>query len=116
MPDSKKSTGSRIESNNTHTNIQSAPTEWEKLLSKISSMGLQNCRENGKMRSKQFLYWNNLIEKVFPVLQDLTSSHRGNWQLPIKYPLIYESFLDGEFVVKLSKRSASAAPMDEALE
>ena len=70
----------------------------------------------GKMRSNQFLYWNNLIEKVFPVLQDLTCSHRGNWQLPIKYPLIYESFLDGEFVVKLSKRSASAVPMDEALE
>ena len=36
--------------------------------------------------------------------------------LPIKYPLIYESFLDGEFVVKLKKRSTSAVPMDQALE
>ena len=36
--------------------------------------------------------------------------------LPIKYPLTYESFLDGEFVVKFSKRSASAVPVDQALE
>ena len=36
--------------------------------------------------------------------------------LPIKYPLIYESFLDGEFVVKLKKRSISTVPMDQALE
>ena len=35
---------------------------------------------------------------------------------PIKYPLIYESFLDGEFVVKFSKRSAIAVPVDQALE
>ena len=120
------------------TNIQSVRTEWEKLLSKISFMGLQNFRENGKMKSKQFLYWNNFIEKVFLVLRDLTRSHReGNWQLhlsaihqalslvfvfdrtnykrwlplyfedclslPIKYPLIYEPFLDGEFVVEQKK-------------
>ena len=93
----------------------------------------------------------NFIEKVSPVLRDLTYSHReGNWKLhlsaiqralplvfavdrtnykrwlllyfedclslPIKYPLIYESFLDGEFVVKLKKRSTSAVPMDQALE
>ena len=93
----------------------------------------------------------NFIEKVSPVLRDLTYSHReGNWKLhlsaiqralplvfavdrtnykrwlllyfedclslPIKYPLIYESFLDGEFVVKFSKRSASAVPVDQALE
>ena len=64
------------------TNIQSVRTEWEKLLSKISFMELQNFRENGKMKSKQFLYWNNFIEKVFLVLRDLTRSHReGNWQL-----------------------------------
>ena len=65
-----------------NTNIQSVHTEWEKLLSKISFMGLQNFRENGKMKSKQFLYWNNFIEKVFLVLRDLPHSHReGNWQL-----------------------------------
>ena len=65
------------------TNTQSVRTEWEKLLSKISFMGLQNFRENGngKMKGKQFLYWKNFIEKVFFVLRDLTRSHReGNWQ------------------------------------
>ena len=36
--------------------------------------------------------------------------------LTIKYPLIYESFLDGEFVVKLNKRNAGAIPMDQASE
>ena len=55
------------------TNIQSVCTEWEKLISKISFMGLQNFREN---------LLNNFIEKIFPVLRDLTRSHReGNWQL-----------------------------------
>ena len=65
-----------------NANIQSLRTEWGKLLSKISFMGLQNFRENEKMKNKQFLYWNNFIEKVFPVLRDLTRSHKeGNWQL-----------------------------------
>ena len=65
-----------------NTNIQSVCTEWEKLLSKTSFMGLQSFRENRKMKSKEFLYWNNFIEKVFPVLRDLTHSHReGDWQL-----------------------------------
>ena len=58
-----------------NTNIQSVCTEWEKLLSKTSFMGLQSFRENRKMKSKEFLYWNNFIEKVFPVLRDLTHSH-----------------------------------------
>ena len=93
----------------------------------------------------------NFIEKVSPVLRDLTYSHReGNWKLhlsaiqralplvfavdrtnykrwlllyfedclslPIKYPLTYESFLDGEFVVNFIKISASAVPVDQALE
>ena len=65
-----------------NANIQSLRTEWGKLLSKISFMGLQNFRENEKMKNKQFVYWNNFIEKVFPVLRDLTRSHKeGNWQL-----------------------------------
>ena len=65
-----------------NANIQSLRTEWGKLLSKISFMGLQNFRENEKMKNKQFVYWNNFIEKVFPVLGDLTRSHKeGNWQL-----------------------------------
>ena len=65
-----------------NANIQSLHTEWGKLLSKISFMGLQNFRENEKMKNKQFVYWNNFIEKVFPVLRDLTRSHKeGNWQL-----------------------------------
>ena len=132
-------------------NIESVRTEWENLLSKTRFIGLQNIRENRKMKSKQFIYWNNFIEKVFPVLQGLTRSHREeNWQLhlsaiqlalqlvfafdrtnykrwlplyledclslPIKYPSIYESVLDVKFVVKLSKGSTSAVPMDQALE
>ena len=65
-----------------NANIQSLRTEWGKLLSKISFMGLQNFRENEKMKNKQFVYWNNFIEIVFPVLRDLTRSHKeGNWQL-----------------------------------
>lgn len=36
--------------------------------------------------------------------------------LQTNYPLIYQSFLQGEFVVKLSQRKASAVPMDQALE
>ena len=65
-----------------NANIQSLRTEWGKLLSKISFMGLQNFRENEKMKNKQFVYWNNFIEKVFPVLRDLTRSHKeGNWLL-----------------------------------
>ena len=78
-----------------NANIQSLRTEWGKLLSKISFMGLQNFRENEKMKNKQFVYWNNFIEKVFPVLRDLTRSHKeGNWQLhlsPIQrvLPLVF---------------------------
>ena len=65
-----------------NANIQSLRTEWGKLLSKISFMGLQNFRENEKMKNKQFVYWNNFIEKVFPVLRDLSRSPKeGNWQL-----------------------------------
>ena len=64
------------------TIIQSVCTEWEKLISKVNLMGLQNLREIGKNKSKQFLCWNNFTDKVFPVLRDLTRSHRkGNWQL-----------------------------------
>ena len=60
-----------------NTNTQC--TEWEKLVKQSEP---QNFRENGKMTSKQFLYWNNFIEKVSAVLRDLTYSHReGNWKL-----------------------------------
>ena len=37
-------------------NIESVRTEWENLLSKTRFTGLQNIRENRKMKSKQFLY------------------------------------------------------------
>ena len=36
--------------------------------------------------------------------------------LPERYPLIHENFLQGEFVVKLTKRKGSAVPVDQALE
>ena len=36
--------------------------------------------------------------------------------LPERYPSIHENFLQGEFVVKLTKRKGSAVPVDQALE
>ena len=59
-------------------NIESVRTEWEKLLSKTRFIGLQNIRENRKMKSKLFLYWNNFIEKVFPVLPIPTEKETGS--------------------------------------
>ena len=37
-------------------------------------------------------------------------------KLEEKFPLIYKSFKEGDFVVKLTKRKASAIPIDQALE
>ena len=34
------------------------------------------------MLSTQFLYWNNFLMDIYPILRDLTRSHReGNWDL-----------------------------------
>ena len=36
--------------------------------------------------------------------------------MPKKYPSMHKSFLQGEFVVRLTQRNISAIPMDQALE
>ena len=58
------------------TNNQSTNTEWEKLTTKMKSLGFDEFNENRKKKSEQFLFWHNFISKVFPVLRDLTCSHR----------------------------------------
>ena len=133
------------------TNNQSTITEREKLRSKMKSLGFDESNEDRKKKSEQFPFWHNFISKVFPVLRDLTRSHReGDWKLhlsakqralplvfvfdrtnykrwlplyfedclslPKKYPSIYESFLQGGFVVRLTQGNVSAIPTDQALE
>ena len=39
-------------------------------------------KEAGKAQSEQFQYWSTFLDNLFPILRDLTRSHReGNWQL-----------------------------------
>ena len=133
------------------TNNQSTNTKWEKLTTKMKSLGFDKFNENGKKKSEQFLFWHNFISKVIPGLRDLTRSHReGDWKLhlsaiqealplvfafdrtnykrwlplyfenclslPKKYPSTHESFLQGEFVIRLTQRNVSAILIDQALE
>ena len=63
------------------TNNQSTNTEWQKLTAKMKSLGFDKFNENRKKESEQFLFWQNFISNVFPILRDLTRSHRvtGNY-------------------------------------
>ena len=127
--------------------------EWDKLSEIISDhlMQLDWFRQEGRTKSNQFLYWDTFLKSIYPVLRDLTRSHReADWELHLsavqralplvfafdrtnykrwlplyyedclslqsKYPLIYESFMQGGFVAKLTQRKGSAIPMDQALE
>ena len=39
-------------------------------------------KEEGKLKSEQFQYWNKFLEEIIPILRDLTRSHQeGNWKL-----------------------------------
>ena len=50
----------------------------------MKSLRFNEFNENIKKKSEQFLFWHNFIIKVFPVLRDLTSSHReDDWKLHI---------------------------------
>ena len=135
----------------TKSKSESAITEWERLNIVMKSSEFEVFQTNGEKASNQFAFWNGFIKRIYPVLQDLTRSHReGNWplhlsavqcalllsfafdrtnwkrwlplyfedclSLPERYPSIHENFLQGEFVVKLTKRKGSAVPVDQALE
>ena len=47
------------------TNSQSTNTEWERLTTKIKSLGFDEFNENSKKKSEKFLFWRNFISKVF---------------------------------------------------
>ena len=135
----------------TKSKSESAITEWERLNIVMKSSEFEVFQTNGEKARNQFAFWNGFIKRIYPVLQDLTRSHReGNWplhlsavqcalplsfafdrtnckrwlplyfedclSLPERYPSIHENFLQGEFVVKLTKRKGSAVPVDQALE
>ena len=39
-------------------------------------------REEGKLKSEQFQYWNKFLKESIPIFRDLTRSHReGNWKI-----------------------------------
>ena len=97
-------------------------------------------KEEGKLKSEQFQYWNKVLEEIIPILRDLTRSHReGNWKLHLafdrtnycrwvlpyyedcialekNFPAIYASFLQGGFVVRQTLKCGSGVPMDQILE
>ena len=126
---------------------ESAITEWERLNIMMKSSEFEVFQTNVEKASDQFPFWNGFIKRIYPVLQDLTRSHReGNWPLhlstvpcalPLSFafdrtnykrwlplyfedclslPSIHENFLQGEFIVKLTKWKGSAVPVDQALE
>ena len=141
----------KISARITKSKRESAITEWERLNIMMKSSKFEVFQTNGEKASNQSVFWNGFIKRIYPVLCDLTCSHREeNWplhlsalqcalplsfvfdrtnhkcslplyfedclSLPERYPSIHENFLQGEFVVKLTKRKGSAVPVDQALE
>ena len=47
------------------TNNQSTNTEWEKLTTKMKSLGFDEFNENRKKKSEQFLFWYNFLARLF---------------------------------------------------
>ena len=64
------------------SNSESASKEWKRLAETIEPTEFKNFKGNGEIESKQFRFSYNFIERIYPVLRDVTRSHReGNWQL-----------------------------------
>ena len=89
------------------SNFDTINVEWDKLAGKSSDllMELDSFRQEGRTKSNQFLYWDTFIKSIYPVLRNLTRSHRGAVQraLPLVFgfdrtnyerwlPLYYEDF------------------------
>ena len=58
--------------------------KWRQCKEKMSDFMkiFDKYKEEGKLKSEQFQYWNKFLEEIFPILRDLTRSHReGNWKL-----------------------------------
>ncbi|KAK5886568.1 hypothetical protein CesoFtcFv8_017590 [Champsocephalus esox] len=81
--------------------------------------------------SQSFDYWNTYVSDLYPIVRDLTNPLRsGDWilycrwtplflqdcyQLKDKFPLLYDSYMHGGFVVNTTKKG-SGVPFDQALE
>ena len=66
----------------TESKSESAITEWECLNILIKSREFKIFQTTGEKASNQFAFWSRFINKTYPVLRDLTRSHReGIWQL-----------------------------------
>jgi hypothetical protein len=60
--------------------------EWKKCkaLAVNFMASMQEYKDARSEQSEQFRYWNTFLDIIFPILRDLTRSHReGNWQLHI---------------------------------
>ena len=58
--------------------------KWNECKEKLADFKkvFENYRQEGKLASDQFKYWELFLHQIMPVLRDLTRSHReGNWQL-----------------------------------
>ena len=80
---------------------------------------------NHSHREGDWMLHLSAIRRALPLLFVLDRVNYKRWlpmyfddclKLEEKFPLIFQNFMEGEFVVKLTKRQASAIPMDQALE
>ena len=58
--------------------------KWRECKEKMSNFMeiFDKYKEEGKLKSEQFQYWNKFLDEIIPILRDLTRSHReGNWKL-----------------------------------
>lgn len=64
------------------SNKEDVVNEWKHLNAMVKSKEIEVFRTKGEETSSQFAFWNAFIQTIYPVLRDLTRSHReGNWQM-----------------------------------